>query len=123
METMYRKVVVSAIEKYKWYLRDCENGYYDMFYCKNIQNKTVSGIGIINNEIDNDLEFEKHYFISDFFELKEVPYTETQQQKDKEELLEILEKAKEMLYVPQTPSSQHTVIYDEIEFLIQKHKQ
>lgn len=84
--TKFIKVAVSDIEKYKWYLRDCENGYYDMFYCKNIEDKTVSGIGIINNEIDNDLEFEKYYFKSDFFEFQEIIDNEEPLLKRNEEL-------------------------------------
>lgn len=86
METLYRKVAVSNIEKYKWYLRDTEDGYFDMFYCLKIEDKVISGIGIINNEIDNDLEFEKHYFMSDFFVLKEIPEPNAQLKADKEEL-------------------------------------
>lgn len=116
LETLYRKVVVSDIEMNKWYLRDTEDGYFDMFYCTKLECKTISGIGIINNEIDNDLEFEKHYFMSDFFELKEIPDPIAQLQADKAELLEALVK---LLYGDFFNNVEEQ---DFIESLIKKHR-
>ena len=104
MKTVYRKVAVSErlpppmtdiLIKYRWSDYFEPYHYFDDLHCK--------------DEMLNEVT---HW-------IEEIPYPTAQLQADKAELLEALEKVKEWGSVFGIEYS----IYDEIESLIQKHKQ